>query len=56
MAEAKYDESQLASQIKVDAKTYMIPVVNFVCRCRARASVVVPPLIMMVDPSFGRRA
>jgi multiple sugar transport system substrate-binding protein len=30
MAEAKYDESQLASQIKVDDKTYMIPVVNFV--------------------------
>jgi multiple sugar transport system substrate-binding protein len=30
MAEAKYDESQLASQIKVDGKTYMIPVVNFV--------------------------
>jgi multiple sugar transport system substrate-binding protein len=30
MAEAKYDESQLASQIKVDEKTYMIPVVNFV--------------------------
>ena len=30
MAENKYDESQLASQIKVDEKTYMIPVVNFV--------------------------
>src|SRR4029450_9806656 len=30
MAEAKYDESQLASQVKVDGKTYMIPVVNFV--------------------------
>jgi multiple sugar transport system substrate-binding protein len=30
MADAKYDESQLASQIKVDGKTYMIPVVNFV--------------------------
>ena len=30
MAEGKYDESQLASQVKVDGKTYMIPVVNFV--------------------------
>ena len=30
MAEAKYDASQLASQVKVDGKTYMIPVVNFV--------------------------
>jgi multiple sugar transport system substrate-binding protein len=30
MAEAKYDESQLASQVKVDGKTYMVPVVNFV--------------------------
>ncbi len=30
MAEAKYDESQLASQIQVKGKTYMIPVVNFV--------------------------
>ncbi len=30
MAEAKFDESQLASQVKVDGKTYMIPVVNFV--------------------------
>lgn len=30
MAENKYDESQLASQVKVDGKTYMIPVVNFV--------------------------
>jgi multiple sugar transport system substrate-binding protein len=30
MAEAKYDESQLASQVKVDGKAYMIPVVNFV--------------------------
>ena len=30
MAEAGYDESQLASQIKVDGATYMIPVVNFV--------------------------
>jgi len=30
MAEAKYDSSQLASQIQVKGKTYMIPVVNFV--------------------------
>ena len=30
MAEADYDDSQLASQIQVDGKTYMIPVVNFV--------------------------
>ena len=30
MTEAGYDESQLASQVKVDDKTYMIPVVNFV--------------------------
>ena len=30
MAEAKYDPSQLASQIQVEGKTYMIPVVNFV--------------------------
>jgi multiple sugar transport system substrate-binding protein len=30
MADAKYDESQLASQIKLDGKAYMIPVVNFV--------------------------
>lgn len=30
MSEAGYDESQLASQVKVDDKTYMIPVVNFV--------------------------
>ena len=30
MAAAKYDEKQLASQIKVDGQTYMIPVVNFV--------------------------
>ena len=30
MTAAKYDDSQLASQIKVDGKTYMIPVVNFV--------------------------
>lgn len=29
MSEAGYDDSQLASQIKVDSKTYMIPVVNF---------------------------
>ncbi|MEV7826660.1 ABC transporter substrate-binding protein [Microbacterium enclense] len=30
MSESGYDESQLASQIKVDGSTYMIPVVNFV--------------------------
>lgn len=30
MKENDYDDSQLASQIKVDDKTYMIPVVNFV--------------------------
>jgi multiple sugar transport system substrate-binding protein len=30
MAEADYDDSQLASQIQVDGATYMIPVVNFV--------------------------
>ncbi|TXN30979.1 ABC transporter substrate-binding protein [Lacisediminihabitans profunda] len=30
MKSAKYDESQLASQIKVGGSTYMIPVVNFV--------------------------
>ncbi|GEK23274.1 ABC transporter substrate-binding protein [Cellulomonas xylanilytica] len=30
MSDAGYDESQLASQVKVDDKTYMIPVVNFV--------------------------
>jgi multiple sugar transport system substrate-binding protein len=30
MADAKYDSSQLASQIQLDGKTYMIPVVNFV--------------------------
>ncbi|MDP4509644.1 ABC transporter substrate-binding protein [Nonomuraea turcica] len=30
MAAAKYDSSQLASQIQVKGKTYMIPVVNFV--------------------------
>lgn len=30
MTDAKYDESQLASQIKVSGATYMIPVVNFV--------------------------
>jgi multiple sugar transport system substrate-binding protein len=30
MDEAKFDQSQLASQVKVDDKTYMIPVVNFV--------------------------
>ncbi|SDT19123.1 ABC transporter substrate-binding protein [Microlunatus soli] len=30
MTQAKYDPSQLASQVKVDGKTTMIPVVNFV--------------------------
>jgi multiple sugar transport system substrate-binding protein len=30
MADAKYDSSQLASQIQIKGKTYMIPVVNFV--------------------------
>ncbi|HEY8718102.1 sugar ABC transporter substrate-binding protein [Pengzhenrongella sp.] len=30
MKDAGYDESQLASQIKIDGKTNMIPVVNFV--------------------------
>ena len=30
MADNDYDDSQLASQIQVDDKTYMIPVVNFV--------------------------
>ena len=30
MADAKYDTSQLASQVQVKDKTYMIPVVNFV--------------------------
>ncbi|WP_129667695.1 ABC transporter substrate-binding protein [Phytoactinopolyspora endophytica] len=30
MAEAGYDESELASQIQIDGATYMIPVVNFV--------------------------
>lgn len=30
MATAKYDSSQLASQIQIKGKTYMIPVVNFV--------------------------
>jgi multiple sugar transport system substrate-binding protein len=30
MKDAGYDDSQLASQIKVDGSTYMIPVVNFV--------------------------
>lgn len=30
MADADYDDSQLASQIQVDGATYMIPVVNFV--------------------------
>lgn len=30
MSEQSYDDSELASQIKVDGATYMIPVVNFV--------------------------
>src|SRR4051794_3474850 len=30
MSDAKYDAGQLASQVKVKGKTYMIPVVNFV--------------------------
>jgi len=30
MSDAGFDDSQLASQIKVDGSTYMIPVVNFV--------------------------
>lgn len=30
MADAKYDSSQLASQIQIKDKTYMVPVVNFV--------------------------
>lgn len=30
MAEADYDDAELASQIQVDGSTYMIPVVNFV--------------------------
>ncbi|MDO9396772.1 MAG: sugar ABC transporter substrate-binding protein, partial [Herbiconiux sp.] len=30
MADADYDDSQLASQIQVDGSTYMIPAVNFV--------------------------
>ncbi|MDG4818326.1 MULTISPECIES: sugar ABC transporter substrate-binding protein [unclassified Micromonospora] len=30
MTDANYDASQLASQIQLDGKTYMIPVVNFV--------------------------
>jgi multiple sugar transport system substrate-binding protein len=30
MTEANYDASQLASQVQLDNKTYMIPVVNFV--------------------------
>ncbi|MFV2017335.1 ABC transporter substrate-binding protein [Micromonospora sp. LOL_023] len=30
MADADYDDSQLASQIQIDGSTYMIPVVNFV--------------------------
>ena len=30
MTDAKYDDSQLASQVQIDGSTYMIPVVNFV--------------------------
>ncbi|MEH3078524.1 MAG: sugar ABC transporter substrate-binding protein [Quadrisphaera sp.] len=29
MADAGYDDSQLASQVKIDGSTYMVPVVNF---------------------------
>ncbi len=30
MTDANYDASQLASQVQINGKTYMIPVVNFV--------------------------
>lgn len=30
MTDAKYDDSQLASQVQIEGSTYMIPVVNFV--------------------------
>jgi multiple sugar transport system substrate-binding protein len=30
MKDAKYDESQLAAQVKIEDSTYMIPVVNFI--------------------------
>jgi len=30
MTDAKYDQSQLASQVQIKGKTYMIPVVNFI--------------------------
>ncbi|RSM64374.1 sugar ABC transporter substrate-binding protein [Actinoplanes sp. ATCC 53533] len=49
MAEAKYDSNQLASQIQVKGKTYMIPVVNFVYPMfvnndlLAKAGVTTPP-------------
>ncbi|SDP24085.1 multiple sugar transport system substrate-binding protein [Microbacterium testaceum StLB037] len=49
MSDSGYDESQLASQIKVDGSTYMIPVVNFVYPMftndglLARAGVSAPP-------------
>lgn len=49
MAEAGYDESQLASQVQIEGATYMIPVVNFVYplytndAILAEAGVDVPP-------------
>ncbi len=49
MKDANYDDSQLASQIKVDGGTYMIPVVNFVYPMftnddlLAKAGVTAPP-------------
>ncbi|MGA1837034.1 sugar ABC transporter substrate-binding protein [Herbiconiux sp. 11R-BC] len=49
MSDAGYDESQLASQIKVDGSTYMIPAVNFVYPLftnddlLAKAGVTAPP-------------
>jgi multiple sugar transport system substrate-binding protein len=49
MTDAKYDPSQLASQIQIKGKTYMIPVVNFVYPLfvnndlLAKAGVTTPP-------------
>ena len=49
MSDAKYDDSQLASQIQLDGSTYMIPVVNFVYPLftnddvLAKAGVTAPP-------------
>ncbi len=49
MSDAGYDDSQLASQIKVDGSTYMIPAVNFVYPLftnddlLAKAGVTAPP-------------